>query len=208
MGYNRAVPPADDAAAVLAAMRSQRAHRSFLPEPVDEALVNAILDAARCAPSAENSQPWEIVIVRDPATRAQIGALTEALWRAGARDHAAAHLTAEHLAAVDDGATGAVAAAPVLLVVSADTSRVTAGAVEASIFPFVQNVLLAATAHGLGSALTTLPTATPALAEVLELPPAVVPMAVIPLGWPARTLGPPRRNPVAAHVHHDRYHPR
>jgi len=43
------------------------------------------------------------------------------------------------------------------------------------------------------------------LAEVLGLPGHVVPMALVPLGWPARPLGPARREPVEAHLHHDRW---
>jgi nitroreductase len=66
--------------------------------------------------------------------------------------------------------------------------------------------MLAAGALGLGSALTTMPTAMRAeLAELLGLPEHVVPMAVIPLGRPANALGPPRRNAVEQHVHRDRY---
>ena len=76
----------------------------------------------------------------------------------------------------------------------------------ASIFPAVQNLLLAAGALGLGSAMTTLPlVAGDGLAALLDLPPEVVPMAVVPLGWPARSLGPPRRAPVADKAHRDRY---
>ena len=72
-------------------------------------------------------------------------------------------------------------------------------------YPAIQNLLLAATALGLGSALTTLPLAGGGLAELLALPEAVQPMAVVPLGWPARPLGPPRRAPVADKAFRQRY---
>ena len=74
----------------------------------------------------------------------------------------------------------------------------------ASVFPAVQNLLLAATALGLGSALTTL--ALQRAAEVrslLGLPAHVRPMAIVPLGWPSAPVGPPRRRPPR--IHHDRY---
>jgi nitroreductase len=75
-----------------------------------------------------------------------------------------------------------------------------------SIFPAAQNLMLAANAKGLGTALTTLTTAFAAeLREVVGLPDAITPLAVIPLGWPARPLGPPRRLPVADKTHRDRY---
>ena len=87
-----------------------------------------------------------------------------------------------------------------------DSSKCVEPALEASIFPAVQNLLLAASALNLGSALTTLTTAFAAeLAELLALPDHVRPMAVIPLGWPAKPLARPRRAPVAEKAHRDRY---
>jgi nitroreductase len=77
--------------------------------------------------------------------------------------------------------------------------------VGSSIFPCVQNMLLAAAALGLGSALTTLGAHADELRALLALPEHVEPSAVIPLGVPARPLGPPRREPVAEHMHRDRY---
>ncbi len=43
------------------------------------------------------------------------------------------------------------------------------------------------------------------LRQLLDLPAPVHPMAVVPVGWPARPLGPPRRLPLAERVHRDRY---
>jgi nitroreductase len=77
---------------------------------------------------------------------------------------------------------------------------------DASIFPAVQNLLLAAHALGLGSTLTTLPTlGGNELTGILRLPPEVVPVAVVPLGHLAKPLGPPRRHPISAKAHLDRY---
>ena len=78
--------------------------------------------------------------------------------------------------------------------------------VPSSIFPALQNLLLAAGAVGLGSALTTIATAFAAeLREIVGLPEALVPVAVVPLGYPAQPLGPPRREPFADHTHRDTY---
>jgi nitroreductase len=77
---------------------------------------------------------------------------------------------------------------------------------EASVFPAIQNLLLAATALGLGSSLTTLTLAFgDQLASITGLPDEVLPMAVIPLGWPARPLSPPRRLPVRDKTHRDSF---
>jgi len=186
---------------------AQRAHRVFAATPVDDAVVETILRAGTHAPSAENKQPWEFVVVRDPAARATIHDLTEAAWSASGRAFSETRLPPELLAEVDAGiAGGGYRTAPVLVVVCADFTRGLRGTTGSSIFPCVQNMLLAASALGLGSALTTLGAAAgEPLAELLGLPPHVVPQAIVPLGYPARRLGPPRREPVARHTHRDRY---
>jgi nitroreductase len=190
----------------FAVVGAQRACRSFRRDPVPDELVERVLEAATFAPSAENRQPWVFVVVRDAATRDQIGILTRRAWEGGGRTHSEARLAPALLADVDQGATGGVSAAPVLVVVGADTTRSLEATVASSTFPAVQNLLLAAGALGLGSALTTL---TIALADELralvDLPDHVQPVAVVPLGWPARALGPPRREPVADHAHRERY---
>jgi nitroreductase len=145
--------------------------------------------------------------VRDEAIRTQIHDLTEEAWAGGARDFAAKHLEPKLLADVDHGiAGGGYRAAPVLVVVAADTSRCHPATVPSSTFPAVQNLLLAANAVGLGSALTTLTTVRAGdLSKLLALPEQVLAQAVVPLGHPARRLGPPRREPFADHTHRDRY---
>ena len=187
-------------------VRRQRACRTFRPDAVADDLVERVLEAATFAPSAENRQPWEFVVVRDARVRARIGDLTRQAWRGGARAYAEARLSSRLLADVDRGAEGDVSAAPVLVVVCADARRAHEAAIPASIFPAVQNLLLAANALGLGAALTTLPTAFAVeLRELLALPDHVRPLAVVPLGHPDRALGPPRRDPVSDHTHRDRY---
>ena len=59
---------------------------------------------------------------------------------------------------------------------------------------------------GLGSALTTITTSFRSeLAALLGLPPHVVPVAVVPVGRPAKPLGLPRREPFADHTHREQY---
>lgn len=190
----------------LEVVRRQRACRAFSPAPLDDALVEQVLEAATFAPSAENRQPWAFVVVRDPAARARIGELTRRAWEGGGRRHSEARLAPGLLADVDHGATGGVADAPVVVVVCGDEQLGDPRVLPASVFPAVQNLLLAAVAAGLGSALTTLPLSfSSELTELLGLPGHVRPMAVVPLGHPARPLGPPRRQPVSAKAHRDRY---
>lgn len=57
---------------LLDAIRQRRATRSYSPKPVDEATVRALLDAAVCAPSANNLQPWSFVVIQDRALLREI----------------------------------------------------------------------------------------------------------------------------------------
>jgi nitroreductase len=185
----------------------QRACRDFAPDPVPDEDVARMLEAAVHAPSAENAQPWVFVVVRDADRRRRITELTRRLWDGGAGDHSRPRLAAGLFAEVDGAVRSGFGGAPVLVVVAGDgrdpTTRATLGA---SVFPAVQNLLLAATALGYGSALTTLPTVAAAeLRDVVELPEGLEPMAVVPIGLPARSLGRPRRLPPAAKTHLDRY---
>jgi nitroreductase len=185
---------------------SQRAARSFRSDDVDDATVAKILTAATHAPSAENSQPFVFVVVRDPILRSAIGAIAARVWEGGARALEAGRLAPALLDEVDRGARGGVAAAPVLVVICGDTRLTFAPTLGSSVFPAVQNLLLAAHALGLGSTLTTLPVlGGNELSELLGLPPEVEPLAVVPLGHPAAPLGPPRRRPLVEKAHLDRY---
>jgi len=180
---------------------TQRAARSFTAEDVDDATVAKILTAATHAPTAENSQPFVFVVVRDPALRASIGEITAQIWEGGARELETGRLSPAFLADVDQGAMGGCAAAPVLIVVAGDTRLTFAESLDSSLFPAVQNLLLAAHALGLGSTLTTLPTlGGSGLSDLLGLPPEVRAVAVIP-----KPLGPPRRLPISEKTHLNRY---
>jgi nitroreductase len=185
---------------------AQRACREYADTPVDDATIELILRAGTHAPSAENKQPWEFVVVRDPDAQRVIHDLTEAAWVTAGRAFSETRIPAELLKEVDEAiAGGGYRTAPVLVVVCVDLERGMRVTVGSSIFPCVQNMLLAAAALGLGSALTTLGTQAGELRSVLALPEHVEPTAVIPLGVPARPLGTPRREPATAHTHRDRY---
>jgi nitroreductase len=185
---------------------SQRAHRELLPDPIPDDVVERLLEAAVHAPSSENRQPWEFVVVRDAAVRQAIGDVARRVWSRLPADALRAHLGERLYAAVDRWTAGGLAASPLIVVVCGDTSLVDPGSLAASIYPATQNLLLAAHALGLGSLLSTLPTLQPQeLAAALALPDRLVPMAVVPIGRPARGLKAPRRTPAAAKTHRDRF---
>lgn len=187
----------------------QRACRHFAPDPVPDDDIARMVDAAVHAPSAENAQPWVFVVVRDAAQRRRIAALTRGLWDGGAGQHSRPRLTADLFAEVDASVRSGFGGAPVLVVVAGDgRDATTRRMLGASIFPAVQNLLLAANALGYGSALMTLATvASVELRAVVALPEGIEPMAVVPIGRPARPLTAPRRVPAASKTYIDRYQP-
>jgi nitroreductase len=98
----------------------------------------------------------------------------------------------------------------VLIVVGVDTDRAHPATVGASLFPAVQNLLLASTALGLGSVLTTLAVSSMSgssdeLASLVGFPSTVTPVAVVPLGWPEHRLRPARRRPLSEVAHRETY---
>ena len=169
-------------------VHTQRAARTFLPDDVDDATVARILTAATHAPSAENSQPFVFVVVRDPAARAAIGELTARLWQGGAGELEAGRLSPGFWRDVDRGAMGGVAG-------GARARRGVWG--HAPDLPAVHGRLRlpgrAEPAAGRPRArarlhLTTLPVVGgDELGRLLDLPPEVVPVAVVPAGPPARS---------------------
>ena len=128
--------------------RHQRAIRSFTDEDVPDELVNRVLTAAIHGPSGSNTQPWHFIVIRDPAVKQ---AISEAYDEA----RAAAYRDRPPVAA---GPRQPLSAAPVLIVACVDTPASGQAGFQtgASIYPSVQNLMLAARALGLGTVLTTL----------------------------------------------------
>jgi nitroreductase len=175
--------------------RSQRAIRTFTNEEVPDDLVNQVLTAAIHGPSGSNTQPWHFIVVRDPTVKHAISEVYEEARAAGPTPSAG-------------GARQPLAAAPVLIVACINTpaSGRAGFQTNASIYPSVQNLLLAARALGLGSVLTTLHRRRKArIHEILGIPDHVESAAIIPLGWPDRDYGPNRRPPLAQFVIYDRW---
>ncbi|MFN8642999.1 MAG: nitroreductase family protein [Candidatus Binatia bacterium] len=198
------------------AMRTQRAIRRLKPDPVDDALVLKLIELATKAPSGSNAQNWEFIVVRDPAVKARLGQLNRQAWgiygrigrwlvrRQGDAKMAkildAVQWQADHFEEIP-----VLVVACLRQVISIWPPAGTAS-LYGSIFPAVQNLLLAARAAGLGAALITLPLWSRTLARrALGLPFGVAPCAVIPLGWPKGRYGPTTRRPVGEVVSLDRY---
>ncbi len=213
-------------------MRTTGAGRSFTDAAVSDATIVRVLDRARFAPSGGNRQPWRVVVVRDPEQRRRVRDACVPGWReyaafveAGAVpfgpgpdgrpaepavDLAAARERDRPAAFVDE-----IDRAPALLVVGAhlpslavldwglDRQSIVGGA---SIYPFVQNVLLSARAEGLAGVMTTfIARQEPAVRAELGMPDDVGLAAVVALGVPERFPTRLTRRPVEEFATVDRF---
>lgn len=195
---------------LLAVMHAQRACRRFDPDgKVLDADLERMLQAAVHAPSAENTQPWSFVVVRNDQARAQLADWWTETWNAGGGDFVRQSLDDKVLVAdLEYGFNrGGFAAAPVVVVVCADTERVPEIYAPSSIYPAVQNLLLAAADLGYASCLTTGLTTfgVDRVRDKLQLPDTLLPMAAVYLGRSARKLSPPRRRPAASVTYREQF---
>ncbi len=195
-----------------------RAMRRLKPDPVPEHLLLKLVDAANQAPTGSNVQGVRWIIVRDRQQREKLAALNEAAvtryaapdsGRAAALPHQPADKRARMLAAVLWQAQH-MQDIPVLIIACYRFDRPVAGTNTAgaggSIWPAVQNLLLAARALGLGAAPTTLGLSNRAAArEVLGLPDNMEAFCLIPVGYPLGRFGPVTRLPVEETVHWDQW---
>ena len=196
------------------AMSTQRAIRRLKTDPVDDAVVLRLIELALKAPTGSNAQNWEFVVVRDRAVKERLGALNRGAWRLyGGIGRYLSRKDPKMLRLLDAVQWQAdnFAEIPVIIVACLRGPRapfppVAATSYYGSIYPSVQNLLLAARSAGLGAALITLPLWSTFLARrALGLPWSVQPCAVVPIGWPRGKYGPTTRRPVGEVVHVDRY---
>ena len=191
------------------AMYSQRAIREFKPDPVPDELVRRLIEAATKAPSGSNRQDWRFLVIRDSETKWKIGEYynqaRSSRYGAGApasnipaRRRAASDYMAEHLQDV-----------PVLILAciqhNGGPTNMSRGG---SIYPAVQNILLAARGLGLGSVITSLHKRYETeIKELLGIPEDVETAALLPIGFPAEgsRYGPTRRAPVEEVTFYDRW---
>ena len=196
---------------VMDAIATTRAMRYLSPDPIPEEVLWDILEAATLGPSAGNQQHWGWVVVRDAETKRQI-----AEWyREGFALNYGARRAELATADASSDLTGAnfrgseylahhIADAPVwVFAVLRRTAASTSPLAGASIYGAVQNLMLAARAHGIGSTITSNYVRREAdVARLLGLPEDARTFALIPLGYPARgAFSRPRRLPVDEVVH-------
>lgn len=212
------------------AIQTARALRRFKPDPVPDDVMTKVLEAGLKAPSGSNEQTWLFVVVKDKEQRRKIGDI----YRKGGQILMALYanrvkpehmdqnqydkLTASAFYLIDH-----MADAPVLLLACLQPGQVGAQPVQlppeavaamknlarmggSSIYPAVQNIILACRAFGLGTVLTTIHMFyEDEVKAILGLPPEVQTYALLPIGYPINKFGPIKRRPVSEVACLDRY---
>jgi nitroreductase len=195
---------------LLEAIYTTGSVRYFRPEPIPHDVIVKLIEAATRAPSGGNAQSWRFLVVTDAGQRARVGALYKEAWDEYSPPNRLAAITdprerrrvesAYHLGAHmgDEPPTLVLFCAPrhqALAGAAANPAAVrTAGA---SIYPAVQNLLLAARAYGIGGCLTTIHLFREAQVKAaLGIPEEIDTYALVPLGYPVRPFARLRRKPV------------
>lgn len=197
------------------AMSTLRAVRRLKPDPIPEDVLGRILQAAAWAPTGGNVQPWRVVVVQDAGKRQVLGDLYRGEWAkygAGARRQLE-HMTGEararqvRMLAAADHLGEHMGAAPVILVFCFNPELMAATDTDlgrlsvvggGSVYPAVQNALLACRVEGIGCTLTTLLCyQEAAVKEALCIPADWYTCAFVPIGYPVLGgHGPISRRPV------------
>ncbi len=206
------------------AMYQCRAMRHLKPDPVPDEIVRKVLDAAIRAPSGSNRQAWHFLVVKDAAAKKTIQGYYKQAFDAYAQMMASAppragvsEATMERVRKSATYLAEHLHEAPVLLIPLLVNERgkikgdgplqdLARKSTYSSIYPAVQNILLACRALGLGACLTTLHLMYESeIAKLLGLPDDVETTCLIPIGWPRGKFGPVTRVPVEEVTSVDRW---
>ncbi len=200
-----------------------RAAWRFKPDPVPDDAIRTVLRAATRAASGGNAQPWRFIVVRNAVQRRQIGALYLRAWNVyrPATERLLGGVVPPQAQSMLDAAETLARnfhAVPVHIVVGLQLpppgfalrdeqgQAIEAGNPYSSIYPAVQNLMLAATALGLATRLITLHRICEReLKTVLGIPERVETAALIPLGYPDGTFTRRPRLPLSAVAYADRW---
>lgn len=187
-------------------IRERRSITVFKDKPVEEEAVLLVLDAGRWAPSSSNSQPWEFVIVHEKARK---GAIAE-LYLDGYKKRAekANEEVKKKIYDILPYLEAELRVPPFLIVVCANPEKSKSYLIDTA--AAIENMLLAACELGLGTNWIDLTSTDFAqefkidkLREYLFIPEKIVPVAIIPLGFPAETPPPPARRRIRELIHKD-----
>ncbi|HUA34380.1 MAG TPA: nitroreductase family protein [Candidatus Binataceae bacterium] len=215
---------------VFEVIHTARALRRFKPDPVPDEVLTKVLDAAIRAPSGSNEQTWQFIVIKDAAQRKKLGDIYRkggqillALYANRVRPEHMPQAQYDKLMASAYYLIDHMGDAPVLLLAclqqtapagpppqlppEAAAAMKNLGRMSgSSIYPAVQNVILACRAVGLGTCLTTIHMFyEEEVRAALGLPDDVQTYALLPIGYPSDKFGQIKRKPLSEVVHLDKW---
>ena len=196
-------------------IHTTRAMRRLKPDPVPDELIRKILQAGICAANGSNRQTWRFLVVTDRSIKERVQhfykrAFDEVVGPRYLNSASPPGSTAEKYRrqhAAVEYLTDHFHEAPVWIVACLDEGGNTpTRSSGASIYPAVQNMLLAARALGLGATLTSRHLMYEEEVEAaLGLPPGVHSYAILPIGYPMGRFGPVGRGPLSDIVYENHW---
>ena len=195
-------------------MGTTRSMRRLKPDPVPDELIRQILEAGTAAANGGNTQTWRFLVVKDPVIKKAVQvwykkAFDEVIGPRYATSAPPPGVTAEKYTRQHGAVeylTEHFHEAPVWIVACLKDGVNPGRGAGASIYPAVQNMLLAIRALGLGSTLTTRHLQFEKETEAaLGLPPGVHSYAILPVGYPMGKFGPTGRGKMSDFVFGDKY---
>jgi nitroreductase len=190
------------------AIFNMRAMRRLKPDPVPDELIRKIIDAGLRAPTGGDVQNWRFIVVKDPGVKKKLQAVYKRAfdivitrYRTNPPPPGKTEAHKQRMLKAVEYLTDHFHEAPVMIVCCLVNDAAKAMGLAkmsgASIYPSVQNMLLAARALGLGSVLTTRHLLYEQdVREALALPENAETFAILPIGWPIGKFGPVSREPV------------
>jgi len=184
----------DEREAVYRAIEERRDVRAFRTDPIPEATLQRILDAAHHAPSVGFMQPWNFIVVHDPATKARVQTVF-----ARENERAATQFEGERAELYRTLKLEGIMEAPVNLCVTCDRTRSGPHVlgrntiIDTDVYSTccaIQNLLLAARVEGVGVGWVSI-LRNEDLREILGIPEHVIPVAYLCIGYPQEFLEEP-----------------
>jgi nitroreductase len=207
---------------IYEAMQTQRAVRRLRADPIPNDVLERVLKAATWAPTGGNVQPWRLVVVADPKQKQALQKLYQPRWNDYIKNYRkrldtlspSDRTKSERTIEAGDHLAANLGNVPVIAVFCYNPSMmaITDSAQPrpsvvggGSVYPSVQNLLLACRNEGLGCVLTTLLCMDePAVKALLALPPDWYTCAHVPIGYPiGGGYGTITRRPLAKMVYRD-----
>jgi len=205
-------------------MSTLRAVRKLRPDPIPDDVLERVLQAACWAPTGGNTQPWRVVVATSSEVKAKLQEIYAPEWAtysagfmkmmAGLPPEQLA--TWERIVAAGDHLADNLAEVPAILMFCANPAMmaITDAKLDrismvggGSVYPAVQNAMLACVEEGLGCTLTTLHCLQEdEIKEVLGVPDGWATVAMVPIGYPVgKGHGPITRQPPAAMAYRDTF---